>query len=84
MIGVDYIRKEELQRKYALRKLKGIGLASAVIGMFFANHSVYANVVSNGMDSVTLVDNVLKVPSTSATTFTDDKDTSKNVTVDAV
>ena len=73
-----------LQRRYALRKFKGIGLASAVIGLFFANHSVSASVVSNGTDSATIVNDISKVSSTSATTFTDDKDATKNVKVDAV
>ena len=74
----------DIQRKYSLRKFKGVGLASAVIGLFFANGSVYANVASNGGDSVTLVSDTSKVASTAATTFTDDKDTSKTVKVDAV
>ncbi len=73
-----------LQRRYALRKFKGIGLASAVIGMFFATHSVSASVVSNGADSATIVNDISKVSSTSATTFTDDQDATKNVKVDAV
>ena len=74
----------DIQRKYSLRKFKGVGLASAVIGLFFANGSVYANVASNGGDSVTLVSDTSKVASTAATTFTDNKDTSKTVKVDAV
>ena len=78
------MKNTNLQRRYALRKFKGIGLASAVIGMFFVNHSVSASVISNGTDSITFVNDVSKVSSTSATTFTDDKDASKSVTVDAV
>lgn len=74
----------DIQRKYSLRKFKGVGLASAVIGLFFANGSVYATVTSNGGDSVTLVSDTSKVASTEATIFTDDKDTSKTVKVDAV
>ena len=38
---------KDIQKKYSLRKFKGIGLASAVIGLFFANQSVYANVNSD-------------------------------------
>ena len=53
-------------------------------GMFFVNHSVYAEDVSNRINSATVVTDTSKVPSTSATTFTDTKDPSKNVTVDAV
>ena len=78
------MKNTNLQRRYALRKFKGIGLASAVIGIFFANHSVYAEDASNGADSATVVTDTSKVPSTSATTFTDTKDASKNITVDAV
>lgn len=76
--------ERDIQRKYSLRKFKGVGLASAVIGLFFANGSVNAAVTSNGSDSVTLVSDTSKVASTSATTFTDDSDASKTVKVDAV
>ena len=78
------MKNTNLQRRYALRKFKGIGLASAVIGIFFANHSVYAEDASNGADSATVVTDTSKVPSSSATTFIDTKDPSKNITVDAV
>lgn len=78
------MKNTNLQRRYALRKFKGIGLASAVIGLFFVNHSVYAEEASNGVDSATVVTDTSKVPSSSATTFTDTKDASKNITVDAV
>ena len=73
-----------LQRKYSLRKFKGIGLASAVIGVLFANQSVYANVTSDGKDETTLVKEFDKVPSSAKTTFTDDQNPTKKVTVDAV
>ena len=75
---------KEVQRKYSLRKFKGIGLASAVIGLFFANQSVYANVTSDGKEETTLVGEFNKVSSSAKTTFTDDKDSTKKVTVDAV
>ena len=42
------MKENDLQKKYSLRKFKGIGLASAVIGMFLANQSVYANVTADG------------------------------------
>ena len=73
-----------LQKKYSLRKFKGIGLASAVIGIFFANQSVYANVTANGKDETTIVSEFDKVPSRAKTTFTDDQNPTKKVTVDAV
>ena len=74
----------DVQRKYSLRKYKGVGLASAVIGLFFANGTVVsAAVSSNGTNTATVVSDTSKVASTSATTFTDDT-TSKTVKVDAV
>ena len=73
-----------IQKKYSLRKFKGIGLASAVIGLFFANQSVYANVTSDGKDETTLVKEFDKVSSRAKTTFTDDQNPTKKVTVDAV
>ena len=79
-----------LQRKYSLRKFKGIGLASAVIGLFFANTAVYAEVTSGEKNETTVVtgaDNEFvteKISASHKTTFTDDKDSTKKVTVDAV
>ena len=78
------MKNKDIQKKYSLRKFKGVGLASAVIGLFFANGTVVsAAVLSNGTDTVTLVSDTSKVASTSATTFTDDT-SSKSVKVDAV
>ena len=73
-----------IQKKYSLRKFKGIGLVSAVIGLFFANQSIYANVTADGKDETTIVKEVDKVSSSAKTTFTDDKDSTKKITVDAV
>ena len=78
------MENKEVQKKYSLRKFKGIGLASAVIGLFFANQSVYANVTSDGKDETTLVKEFDKVSSRAKTTFTDDKDSTKKITVDTV
>ena len=78
------MRNKEIQKKYSLRKFKGIGLASAVIGLFFANQSVYANVTSDGKDETTIVGEFGKVSSSAKTTFTDDKDSTKKITVDTV
>ena len=74
----------DIQRKYSLRKFKGVGLASAVVGLFFANGTVLANVESNGTNEPTVVSDTSKVESTKATTFTDDTDASKTFKVDAV
>ena len=81
---------KEVQKKYSLRKFKGIGLASAVIGVLFANQSVYAGVTSGDRSETTVItgaDNervTEKIPASHKTTFTDDKDSTKKVTVDAV
>ena len=75
---------KDIQRKFSLRKFKGVGLASAVIGLFFANGTVEAAVSSNGTDMATMVTDTSKVASTAATTFTADKDATKTVKVDAV
>ena len=75
---------KDVQKKYSLRKFKGIGLASAVIGLFFANQSVYANVTADGKDETTIVGEFDKVSSSAKTTFTDDQSPTKKVTVDAV
>ena len=75
---------KDVQKKYSLRKFKGIGLASAVIGLFFANQSVYANVTADGKDETTIVGEFDKVSSSAKTTFTDDQNPAKKVTVDVV
>ena len=81
------------QEKFSLRKYKDgrtdsklIGatiLAAGILSMAGIN-TVSADVVSNGTDAATMVTDTSKVASTSATTFTDDKDASKTVKVDAV
>ena len=73
-----------IQKKYSLRKFKGIGLASAVIGLFFASQSVYANVTADGKDETTIVKEFDKVSSSAKTIFTDNQNPTKKVTVDAV
>ena len=84
------MKENNLQKKYSLRKFKGIGLASAVIGVLFANQSVYAGVTSGDRSETTVItgaDNervTEKIPASHKTTFTDDKDSTKKVTVDAV
>ena len=67
-----------------MRKFKGVGLASAVVGLFFANGTVEAAVTSNGTNTPTIISDTSKVESAKATTFTDDKDASKTFKVDAV
>lgn len=81
------------QEKFSLRKYKDgrtdsklIGatiLAAGILSMAGIN-TVSADVVSNGTDAATMVTDTSKVASTSATTFTDDKEASKTVKVDAV
>ena len=83
------MKENDLQKKYSLRKFKGIGLASAVIGVLFSNQSVYAGVTSGDRSETTVItgaDNervTEKIPASHKTTFTDDKDSTKKVTVDA-
>ena len=81
---VKTMGNKDIQRKYSLRKFKGVGLASAVIGLFFANGAVEATITSNGTDAPTVVSDTSKVESAKATTFTDDNDASKTFKVDAV
>ena len=78
------MKENNLQKKYSLRKFKGIGLASAVIGMFFTNQSVYANVTAGGKEETKIVTDLERVPSSAKTTFTDNQNPTKKVTVDAV
>ena len=84
--------KNNKKEKFSLRKYKDgrtdsklIGATLLVgMGLLASGGTALANVSSNGGDSVTLVSDTSKVASTAATTFTDDKDTSKTVKVDAV
>jgi len=57
----------DIQRKYSLRKFKGVGLASAVVGLFFANGTVEAAVTSNGTNTPTIISDTSKVESAKAT-----------------
>ena len=54
------------------------------MGLLASGGTALANVSSNGTDTATMVTDTSKVASTSATTFTDDKDATKTVKVDAV
>ena len=84
--------KNNKKEKFSLRKYKDgrtdsklIGATLLVgMGLLASGGTALANVSSNGGDSVTLVSDTSKVASTAATTFTDNKDTSKTVKVDAV
>ena len=79
------MKVQKSQKKYSFRTVKGIGLASAVVGMFFANQAVYADVTSGDKSETTVYDtDSLKIPSSAKTTFTDDQNPTKRVTVDAV
>lgn len=79
------MKVQKSQKKYSFRTFKGIGLASAVVGMFFANQAVYADVTSGDKSETTVYDSAeLDIPSSAKTTFTDDQNPTKKVTVDAV
>ena len=81
------------QEKFSLRKYKdgrtdskliGATILATGVALAVGASPVAANVTSNGTDTATMVTDTSKVASTSATTFTDDKDASKTVKVDAV
>ena len=81
------------QEKFSLRKYKdgrtdskliGATILATGVALAVGASPVAANVTSNGTDAATMVTDTSKVASTSATTFTDDKDASKTVKVDAV
>ena len=82
------IKKE----KFSLRKYKNGKTYSILIGaitifgvaMFVCVVTASANVSSDGKNETTLVSEFDKVPSTAKTTFTDDQDPTKKVTVDVV
>ena len=84
--------KNNKKEKFSLRKYKDgrtdsklIGATLLVgMGLLASGGTALANVSSNGGDSVTVVSDTSKVASTAATTFTDDKDATKTVKVDAV
>ena len=84
--------KNNRKEKFSLRKYKDGRTDSKLIGAvmivglgLLANTGIAsANVSSSEVDSATVVTDTSKVLSNSATTFTDIKDPSKNVTVDAV
>ena len=79
------MKVQKSQKKYSFRTVKGIGLASAVVGMFFANQAVYADVTSGDKSETTVYDSAEPdIPSSAKTTFTDDQNPTKRVTVDAV
>ena len=82
------IKKE----KFSLRKYKNGRTDSKLIGaitvlgiaMLAGGGTASANVSSNGKNETTLVSEFDKVPSTAKTTFTDDQNPAKQVTVDTV
>jgi len=84
--------KNNKKEKFSLRKYKDgrtdsklIGATLLVgMGLLASSGTALANVSSNGADTATMVTYTSKVASTSATTFTDDKDATKTVKVDAV
>ena len=84
--------KNSKKEKFSLRKYKDgrtdsklIGATLLVgMGLLASGGTALANVSSNGTDTATMVTDTSKVASTAATTFTDDKDATKTVKVDAV
>ena len=84
--------KNNKKEKFSLRKYKDgrtdsklIGATLIVgMGLLASGGTALANVSSNGVDTATMVTDTSKVSSTAATTFTDDKDATKTVKVDAV
>ena len=84
--------KNNKKEKFSLRKYKDgrtdsklIGATLLVgMGLLASGGTALANVSSNGADTATMVTDTSKVASTAATTFTDDKDATKTVKVDAV
>ena len=84
--------KNNKKEKFSLRKYKDgrtdsklIGATLLVgMGLLASGGTALANVSSNGVDTATMVTDTSKVVSTAATTFTDDKDATKTVKVDAV
>ena len=78
------MKVQKSQKKYSFRTFKGIGLASTVVGMFFANQAVYADVTSGDKSETTVYETDDNIPSSAKTTFTDDQNPTKRVTVDAV
>lgn len=84
--------KNNKKEKFSLRKYKDgrtdsklIGATLLVgMGLLASGGTALANVSSNGADTATMVTDTSRVSSTAATTFTDDKDATKTVKVDAV
>ena len=80
------------KEKFSLRKYKNGKTDSKLIGaitilgvaMLVGGGTASANVSSDGKNETTLVSEFDKVPSTAKTTFTDDQDSTKKVTVDVV
>ena len=84
--------KNTKKEKFSLRKYKDGRTDSKLIGaitilgiaMLAGGGTASANVSSNGKNETTLVSEFEKVPSSAKTTFTDDRNPEKKVTVDAV
>ena len=84
--------KNTKKEKFSLRKYKDGRTDSKLIGaitilgiaMLAGGGTASANVSSGGQNETTIVKEFEKVPSTAKTTFTDDQNPAKKVTVDAV
>ena len=84
---------KDKREKFSLRKYKdgrtdskliGATILAAGVALAVGTSPVAADVTSNGTNAANVVRDTLKVDSTSATTFTDDQNPTKKVTVDAV
>lgn len=84
--------RKESKEKFSLRKYKNGRTDSKLIGvisilglaMFAGGGTAFANVTSGDQSEAVIINDIEKVPSTAKTTFTDDLNPGKKVTVDAV
>ena len=84
--------RKENKEKFSLRKYKNGRTDSKLIGvisilglaMFAGGGTAFANVTSGDQSEAVIINDIEKVPSSAKTTFTDDRNPGKKVTVDAV
>ena len=84
--------RKESKEKFSLRKYKNGRTDSKLIGaisilglaMFAGGGTAFANVTSGDQSEAVIINDIEKVPSSAKTTFTDDRNPGKKVTVDAV
>ena len=84
--------KDNRKEKFSLRKYKNGRTDSKLIGsimivglaMLAGGGTAFANVTSGDRSETTVISDLERVPSSARTTFTDDQNPTKKVTVDAV